>query len=117
MVERMRAQTGSYRRGRSPEATYRAAVARFWSQMGVGGGAPMVPPASAPPARAPSPARGPRPSASSPVAPPPAAAPAPAPAPAIPNLAEQLAGLARLHAEGILTAEELAAAKRRLLED
>jgi uncharacterized protein YbaR (Trm112 family) len=108
VVERMRAQTGSYRRGRIPEATYRAGVARFWSQMGVTAAA-MAPPAAGPPGPAPAARSGPRPaSATRPAA-------GPSPARATPNLAEQLAGLARLHADGVLTDEELAAAKRRLL--
>jgi hypothetical protein len=44
------------------------------------------------------------------------AAPPAAPGAAPADLADQLTGLARLHAEGVLTDEEFAAAKRRVLE-
>lgn len=48
-------------------------------------------------------------------APPPAAAPAPEPAPAGPSLIDQLKGLGDLHASGVLTDEEFAAQKAKIL--
>ncbi len=46
---------------------------------------------------------------------PPPAAPAPAPAPAGPDMITQLKELGELHAQGILTDEEFAAQKAKLL--
>jgi uncharacterized protein YbaR (Trm112 family) len=98
-VTSMASATRLFRRGGLPMETYQGQVARFWSQLGrdPGGaqllhGSPTIPaPATA----------GPQ-----------AADGAPA---AGPSLAEQLAGLARLRDDGVLTEEEFAAAKRRLL--
>ena len=49
------------------------------------------------------------------VAPPPAPAPAPAAAPAAPDLTAQLQQLAQLHTAGVLSDEEFAQAKQKLL--
>jgi hypothetical protein len=91
-VDHMRGMTGRYRRRGVDEGAYRAAVARFWASLGVAPSGEQLLHAS-------------------PSIPAPAAS-APPPAP----LAEQLAGIAQLHAEGLLTDDEFAAAKRRVLE-
>ena len=87
----MRAATGLYRRGGLAEDAYRATAERFWAGLG-------VVPAGGPTLRATE------------------TIPAPATARAEPSLAGQLDDLGRLHADGILTDDEFAAAKRRLLE-
>ena len=98
-VTSMASATRLFRRGGLPLETYQGQVARFWSQLGVdGGGTQQLHP--------------------SPAIPPPATA-GPQAAPGLPaggrSLAEQLAGLARLRDDGVLTEEEFGAAKRRLL--
>lgn len=87
----MRAATGLYRRGGLAEDAYRATAERFWAGLG-------VVPAGAPNLRATD------------------TIPAPATARAEPSLAEQLDDLGQLHADGVLTDDEFAVAKRRLLE-
>lgn len=92
-VEGMRAATSLFRAGRITEPDYRARTDAFWQAMGVGSQA------GAPPTGR---VAGPTPEPGGP----PVAAP----------LAERLAGLARLHRDGILTDDEFDAAKHRLLE-
>jgi hypothetical protein len=98
-VDQMRAATASYRRGRVPQDHYDATVRAFWGKIGV---APSGQQAVRAPAATP-------PGAPAPVSTAPAAA---APQP---SLAEQLQRLGELRAQGILSDEEFAAAKARLL--
>ena len=102
-VDEMRATTARFRRHGMTEDAYRTEVVRFWGRMGIHTAAAAATP---PPATPTAPRAGP--------ASPPAASPPP-PAGSS-DLTDQLTGLARLHAEGVLTDEEFAAAKRRLLE-
>jgi hypothetical protein len=89
-LQSMRAATALYRRGGLTADAYRATAERFWAGLG------LVP------------AGGPNLRATETIPPPATARPEP-------SLAEQLDDLGKLHADGILTAEEFAAAKRRLL--
>ena len=89
-VAEMRATTARFRRYGMTEDAYRTEVDRFWGRMGLHAAVGAVAPS------------------------PPTAPPTPPAATA--DLADQLTGLARLHAEGVLTDEEFTAAKRRLLE-
>jgi hypothetical protein len=91
VVGRMRASTTLYRTGRIPKASYDASVAAFWARMGF---VPAVQSAGAAPASTPT-----------------VLAPS-----AQPTLGERLGELGRLHADGVLTDDEFAAAKRRLIE-
>jgi hypothetical protein len=91
VVGRMRASTTLYRTGRIPKASYDASVAAFWQRMGF---VPAVQPVVSGAASTPS---------------------VPAPS-ARPTLGERLEELGRLHADGVLTDEEFALAKRRLIE-
>ena len=96
-VTAMGSATRLYRRGGLPAETYQGQVARFWAQIGVDGSGSQVMQAA-------------------PSMPPPVeAGPAAAPPPGSPSLADQVAQLAELRAQGVLTEEEFAAAKRRLL--
>jgi uncharacterized protein YbaR (Trm112 family) len=89
-LQGMRSATSLYRRGGLAEAAYRATVDTFWRGMGVTpSGQQVLQPAQT--------------------------IPEPATPEATPSLAEQLEGLAALHADGVLTNDEFAAAKRRLL--
>jgi hypothetical protein len=99
-VDRMRASTARFRRGLVDEPAYRVAVERFWGALGVApsGAQVLHPSPTIPPPAIPAAVPG------VPAPPPPAA------------LSDQLAGLARLHADGLLTDDEFAAAKRRVLE-
>ena len=101
-VDKMRAATGVFRRGRVPAEAYRQTVDQFWAIMGrnAAGQQMLAAPASLGQATAPS--------ASS--APPGAKASA-----STKDMAAQLAELGKLHAAGTLTEAEFAAAKRRLL--
>ena len=100
-VEQMRATTSQFRRGALPQDPYQARVERFWRTLGVGpSGKQVVRPAPT----IPSPAT---------VAAQPANAVVP---PAGPSLSDRLVGLAKLHADGILTDDEFAAAKRKILQ-
>jgi hypothetical protein len=101
-VQQMRAATASYRRGRVPQDHYQATVRAFWAKIGVTPAGQQVVHA------APAGARG---SAHRPVP----VSQAPAVAAAKAPLAEQLARLGELRAQGLLTEEEFAAAKARLL--
>ena len=87
----MRSATTSYRRGGLAEAAYRNSVERFWAVMGMAPSGQQVlqPAATIPPSATPE---------------------------STPSLATQLDGLGRLRADGVLTEEEFAAAKRRLLK-
>ncbi len=107
-VDQMRAATAVYRRGGVAQDRYLATVQGFWAR--VGG------PPSAPPGQGAGPPSAVRPPASDD---PRWAGPASAARPAAggsPSLAEELDGLAKLHADGVLTDDEFAAAKKRLLE-
>ena len=99
-VNQMRASTSQLRAGALDEASYRARVERFWATLGVApSGQQVLHPA--------------------PTMPPPVAAaggPNVAPFAGGPSMAEQLEGLGQLHADGVLTDDEFAAAKRRLLD-
>jgi putative oligomerization/nucleic acid binding protein len=99
-VDRMRGMTATFRHGAVDETAYRAAVDGFWASLGV---APSGDQVLHPSPTIPPPAGTARQPGS-----PPAAAPG--------SLADRLAGLAKLHANGHLTDEEFAAAKRRVLE-
>lgn len=88
----MRAATALYRRGGLAEDAYRATAERFWAGLGV------------------VPAGGPNLRSSETI-------PPPATARAEPSLADQLDDLGKLRADGILTDDEFAVAKRRLLEE
>ena len=99
-VNQMRAATTSFRRGRVPAEHYSATVNAFWAKIGVAPSGHQV--VGSPPPAAPG------------AAPPVTSAPAAA-APE-PPLADQLARLGELRAQGILTDEEFAAAKARLLD-
>ena len=122
-INEMRAATSVFRRGAYQQDAYRAKAETFWRTLGVAStgaqaAAPALP-AAVPPQR-PAPAQ-------QPGFPPPAAAPPPAtpwppataeasPPPSVPSITDRLLGLAKLHAQGILTDEEFAAAKQRVLE-
>ncbi len=102
-VDSMASATRLFRRGGLAIEAYQGQVARFWSQLGVDGAGAQVlhaAPSIPPPAQA-----GPDAGVSP-------ASPASAGAPSI---ADQVARLARLHDDGVLTHEEFAAAKRRVL--
>ena len=98
-VNAMQAATTQYRLGRYLVDAYAARVERFWRVMGVApSGTQMVRPSpTVPPPRAPAPV------------PPPTASTTQA------LMNDRLRELARMHAEGNLTDEEFAAAKRRAL--
>jgi uncharacterized protein YbaR (Trm112 family) len=103
-VESMQSATSLFRRGRFPPETYAPRVERFWVALGVApSGAQVVRPAPALPATGATAAGMP------------AASPAPSTPPEA-SLTDRLQGLAKLHANGVLTDEEFAAAKRRLLD-
>jgi hypothetical protein len=90
----MRGTTRLYRHHALDETAYRAAVTRFWASLGMApSGDQVLHP--------------------SPTIPPPPSSPVAQPA----QLAEQLAGIGKLHADGLLTDDQFAAAKRRILED
>ena len=92
-VGRMRASTQAFRRRAMTLEAYQPMVDQFWRELGVDpSGAQVLRSASTVPP---------------PVEPTQAAASA---------LARRLEGLGKLHADGVLTDEEFAAAKRRLLE-
>ena len=109
-VTAMSSATRLFRRGGLALPAYQGHVARFWAQLGVdGGGAQVLRATSSIPAAATG--------ASPHVSEPPADSPshtASAPRPGA-SLADQLAGLARLRDDGVLTDDEFMAAKRRLL--
>jgi hypothetical protein len=99
-VDQMRAATSSFRRGRVSPDHYAATVRAFWAKIGIApSGQQVVRPAPAAAQGAPGPVSS-----------------APAAAAPQPPLAEQLARLGELRAQGVLTDEEFAAAKARLLE-
>jgi hypothetical protein len=105
-VQAMIASTGLWRRGAITAADYRARIDWFWNAMGRPAGYADSPPLGSPPA-------GSSPGERTAI---PAPAAAPPPAAAEPwTLADQLRGLADLRDQGLLTDEEFAAAKARLL--
>ena len=105
----MSAATASFRAGRLPEAQYLAQVERFWRQLGVNpAGQQILSPASPGTART---------QASIPAQP---ATPAQPPSEAADDenpWISQLAELARLHNQGILSDAHYEAAKRRILDE
>jgi hypothetical protein len=90
VVDTMRIGTRTYRQGGTDPARYQAQVDQFWATMGIN---PSGTPATASPG------------------------PSSIAAPAPPTIADRLVDLAKLHAKGVLTDEEFAAAKRNLLEE
>jgi hypothetical protein len=99
-ITSMESATRLYRRGGLAVEAYQGQVARFWARLGVdGGGAQVLQAAPTIPA----------PATAGPSAPPASTSPAGG------SLAEQLAKLGQLRADGVLTEDEFAAAKRRLL--
>jgi len=107
-IDQMRARTNSFRKGLVPAAAYQQTVEQFWATVGRNNTGQQMLHAPASLTAAPM-AGGPA------TAPPSAAAPTTATPAATPVLADQLAGLGRLHDEGVLTDEEFEKAKRRLL--
>ena len=112
-VQSMQAATSQFRRGKYLADAYQKRVERFWLSFGIAPSgnqvvhpAPTVPQPTAPAATVPAVSR--------PPTRPPAVSSAPSPAPE-PSLDDRLLELAKLHAKGILTDEEFAAAKRRVL--
>ena len=93
-VHAMRAATAAFRAGSIADPDYRARIDAFWQSMGIAGSA-GTPAAGGAVARAPA---------------------AVQPSSVEPPLADRLASLGRLHADGILTDDEFDAAKRQLLE-
>jgi len=102
-VQRMRAATSVFRRGGVSQEQYLAEVQQFWARIGVdASGRQVVGTPSAVPAAT--------------AAPPAQVAPATMPkADDGPSLAEQLRRLGELRDAGVLTEEEFAQAKRRLI--
>jgi uncharacterized protein YbaR (Trm112 family) len=100
-VDRMQSATRLFRRGVTSAAVYQPQVEAFWQRFGVAPSGQQVvhPPSSIPP-----PMPGVTSGSATTAAPPPE-----------PTLVEQLEGFARLHADGVLTDEEFAAVKRRVL--
>ena len=94
-VDGMRMSTAMYRKGSSSDAMYRASVERFWRSMGV---APSGEQVVHPPPDITGPAAG------------------AVDASAAPSMSDRLRALASLHGDGVLTDDEFAAAKKRLLE-
>lgn len=92
-VVRMRANTRAFRHRTMALEAYRPLVDRFWRDLGVDplGAQVLQPTATVPP-------------------------PEDAARAATAGLAQRLEGLGKLHADGVLTDDEFAAAKRRLLE-
>jgi hypothetical protein len=103
-VDQMRAATASFRHGRVPRDHYEATVRAFWAKIGVAPSGQQVVQAAPGTATAGGPG-----GAAGPVS------AAPAVAAPRPPLAEQLQRLGELREQGILTEEEFAAAKARLL--
>ncbi len=108
-VQQMRAATAVYRRGGVDTAHYLATVQAFWARIGVDASGRQV--LSAPPG-VPAPAVVPPPQVIPSAAPSASSSAAAAPGP---SLAEQLGRLGTLRSDGVLTDEEFAAAKARLL--
>ena len=100
VAQRMRAATSVYRKGGVSQEQYLGTVARFWAQVGVdpNGRQVMGTPGAVPPAT-----------------PAPPAQLGAAGAQDGPSMADQLKRLGELKADGILTDEEFATAKRRLI--
>jgi Short C-terminal domain/zinc-ribbon family len=111
----MASAAAAFRAGRLTEAQYLAQVDRFWHQFGVSpaGQQPPAPagPGGYPPAQPAPPAR-----PAAPVTPAAPAQPPPAAADDETSWISQLQKLAHLHDQGVLSDEDYAAAKRRLLE-
>jgi len=111
-VQEMIAATAVYRRGHMPEDAYRARVDRFWSMLGVrvdvGRISSAGPVGTMPAAGTAGPA-----GTGGTIASAPDGTPGPG---GEPDLAKRLAELGRLHADGLLTDEEFAAVKQRLLD-
>jgi hypothetical protein len=97
-IDTMRAHTASYRRGALSKGAYETILERFWAKFGVAPSGEQVlrpaPPSAVPPAPVMSPGA----------------------APTVPSLADQVEALAQLHTDGVLSDDEFAAAKKRVLE-
>jgi len=116
-VDSMRTATRSFRTGKLPPEAYRARAQGFLASMQFAGATvpdPLPPFGPPPGARPPHPLAAPP--APAPAAPAPGAPPVAAPSSSVPALSGRLADLAKLHADGVLTDDEFAAAKQRLLE-
>ena len=113
-VTSMAMATRSFRQGHLAADAYRGEVARFWAVLGMPtlapGGAPQAPAAIPPVGGAPA-----GPSAASPAGGGGANVPGARGAAGTPALADQLADLARLHDDGVLSDAEFEAAKARLI--
>jgi hypothetical protein len=114
-VDDMQSATSQFRRGHYLAEAYQARVDRFWLALGVAPSGTQVvrPSLKVPPPQAPAPAQPP----ARPLTPAQPSVRPPTPAqPTVTSLTDRLRGLAKLHADGNLTDEEFAAAKRRELE-
>jgi len=100
-ITSMESATRLFRRGGLAIEAYQGQVARFWARLGVDGGGAQVLQAA--------------PTIPSPATPGPDPGHAGTAGGAAGSLADQLAKLGRLRSEGVLTDDEFAAAKRRLL--
>ena len=104
-VDRMRAATTLYRRGQLHQDYYRSQVDQFWRLLGVApSGQQVLHPAATIP-----------PPPGQPAAPGATVETAQGEPPGTPSFVDQLQGYAKLHADGVLTDDEFAAVKRRLL--
>jgi hypothetical protein len=107
-VQQMRAATAVHQRGAVGDGQYAETVRQFWGRIGVDpSGRQLVHPAASADAAT---------MASPPASPASTALPTSPTSPAGPTLAGQLEQLGQLRDQGILTDDEFAAAKRRLLE-
>lgn len=117
-IDRMRAATSAYRKSHLDQAYYLSTVQAFWAGLGVGPSGQQVlhAPTTVPTGTA-GPGGGPQPLGAGAAAPTRAlpAGAAPPTSAGTPTLAQQLKGLGKLHADGVLTDAEFAAAKARLI--
>ena len=97
-VDAMRISTRIYQQGGMAPDEYRGRVDGFWTTMGLAASAPPAAGAGTGTATA-------------------SAQPGAPPRPGAPTMSERLQNLGSLHAQGVLTDEEFAAAKRRVLEE
>ncbi len=109
VVTAMAGSTAAYRRGQRREDYYRHEVDQFWPRVGFAG--PSMPASAAQSTGA---LAAPGPAAPASVSPPSLGAPSVTATPSA-VLSDRLEALARLHANGVLTDAEFAAAKERIL--